>query len=452
MNKEKILQVMANVLLPVIVVAGAPFKSEGRPGREWWQRPGLGIQYQIEYRPGMDWERDFTVFNRSMMDGRGKLKFNGPFCKVDEWVNLSRKAAVDYHLMEIKWHDGICYFNTKLTEWKTETDYAGEFAKASRAAGIPFMYYYSSIYDHNPQFDPIQPNPHSTKSWIGMKRRPVYEEYLRGQYREIVEQYHPDGMWIDWWWPDRSTKVTVGFFKKNYPDVVLAFNGSNLFPTSYRKLYYTSGEAHDLSGSYLKMLKTETAILPVFQSAWKWAALNRRHFNHPWELCTPAGKWWQDPSLRNDPLDMVRMAAIIMASGGKLLIGASAQLNGSIFPDQVKQLTILGDWYGPRKKLFTEAAPLKYRGREAPGVKIDRENFKTIACQNGKNILLHIINMKGAKGLIAVELSGKLFMSVKTATLEPQHRELKIARVGSKMTIAINPEDVDPADTIVSLE
>lgn len=399
----------------------------------------------------MDWERDFTVFNRSMMDDNGRLKFNGPFCKIEDWVNLSRKTGVDYHIMEIKWHDGICYFNTKLTEWKTRTDYAGEFAKLSRIGEIPFMFYYSSIYDHNPQFDSIQPNPHSTRSWIGMKRRPVYEDYLRGQYREIVEQYRPDGMWIDWWWPDRSTKVTLNFFAKNYPDVALTFNGSNYFPRSYNRLYYTSGEAHDLHGPLLKFLKTETATLPVFGSAWKWATLIRHFFDHPWELVTPAGKWWQDPSLRSNVYEIVRMAAIIMASSGKLCIGASAQLDGFIYPDQVKQLSILGDWYRPRKNLFTDATPLEYSGREPSGVKADNPNFKIIACLHNGNILIHVINMKGAKGPVALHLSGKLFSEVKAATLKPQGRDLKIDRSGPKLKIVISQEDVDPADTIISL-
>jgi len=82
----------------------------------------------------MDWERDYRQFNRSMMDDEGNLAFNGPLCQVEDWVELSARAGADYHMMEIKWHDGICYFDTELTDWKTPDDYAERFAEASRKA------------------------------------------------------------------------------------------------------------------------------------------------------------------------------------------------------------------------------------------------------------------------------------------------------------------------------
>lgn len=44
----------------------------------WWQRPGLGVMYQIECQPGWRWNWDFAEFNRSMMDSEGRLAFDGP--------------------------------------------------------------------------------------------------------------------------------------------------------------------------------------------------------------------------------------------------------------------------------------------------------------------------------------------------------------------------------------
>ena len=115
--------------------------------------------YQIETRPGWAWDRDYEKFNKSISDEQGKIDFPGPFPEIAEWVQLSEEIGLDYHVFEIKWHDGICYFDTGTTEWKTKQDYARQFADLSRAAGIPFMYYYSAVFDHNPQFDPIQPKP-----------------------------------------------------------------------------------------------------------------------------------------------------------------------------------------------------------------------------------------------------------------------------------------------------
>jgi hypothetical protein len=76
--------------------------------RAWWQRPGLGIMYQIEFRPGWRWMRDFKKFNASMRDEEGRFRFNGPYCRIEEWTELSKEIGADYHIFEIKWHDGIC--------------------------------------------------------------------------------------------------------------------------------------------------------------------------------------------------------------------------------------------------------------------------------------------------------------------------------------------------------
>ena len=455
MSATDVVSAIIREMVPQVLKRFALFARSGvspveprRHGDAWWQRPGVGVQYQIEFRPNWRWSRDFSDFNRSMTDSQGRLEFNGPFCRVTDWVSLSREVGVDWHQMEIKWHDGICYFDTRLTDYKTEIDYARRFADESRTAGIPFMYYYSSIFDHNPQFDPVQPS-RNTVSFIGMPGNDVYDRYIRGQYREIVEQYRPDGMWIDWYWPDQATRTTVDVFRSAYPDVVLAFNFSNWFPRSYAELDFTSGEAHDLDGPYFRVVREEGGFVTVFSSTWKWATLERRVRTTPWELITPAGKWWQDPSLRDDPCDLVRMAAITMACGGRLCIGVTSQLDGSVFPDQVRQLRMLGEWYRPRRALFAESVPLRYRGKEPPGVSVDPPSVKALACRFGGDTLLHLVNMDGATRPIRLELRGERWTRFKRAFLELSGEELHAETSGDAVVLTVRPESVDPIDTII---
>lgn len=428
----------------------SPVRHQGGTGRPWWLRPGIGVQYQIEYRPGMDWERDYRRFNSRMMDDEGNLAFDGPQCRVEDWVELSARTGADYHMMEIKWHDGICYFDTELTDWKTPDDYAARFAEASRKAGIPFMFYYSSIFDHNPMLDPIQPKPGHTISFIGY--RPQYLDYIRGQYREIMDKYAPDGMWIDWYWPDEATDTTIDLFRSEYPETVLAFNVSNYFPSAHRVLDYTSSEAHDLDGPYIKPMRLEGRLVPVFSSCWKWATLGRRLFEPPWELIAPAGRWWQDPALRDDPHDLLRMAAIVMANGGLFFMGVTSELDGSIYADQVTQLGILGDWYMPRKRLFAESVPARYRRREPPGVSVKPAGFKVTACAHGPDTLLHLFNMRRSAEPIVVELKWGLCENVRGAVLEPAGLRLDIVRGQAGVRLVVPAEFSDPIDTILRLE
>ena len=433
-----------------IILAALTGAVQANPApKPWWQKPGLGIQYQIEQRPGWEWGRDFVKFNQAMSDTNGKLKFDGPFCKVADWVALSEKVGVDYHMMELKWHDGICYFNTKLTAWKTAEDYGGEFAKLSKAAGIPFLYYYSTIFNHNPQFDPIQPNRHSTISLIGTVPGDVYPDYLAGQFAEIMDQYQPDGLWLDWYTPDKSTWFTIKFMRKHYPNAVITFNTSNTYPDSYKKLNYTSSEAHGLNQIRPSFKSATEFVTSLNGNGWKLANDNRQRFNHPWELISPAGQNWQIVELRPDVRTLARISAEIMANGGKSLIGVGTDLSGQVLPDHQKQMIFIGEWYRPRKTLFTEAEALKYRGDCPPGVSgYSRREFGAVASRLGDDTLLHLIAFSDARGPITLTLKGGLWDGAKKVYLEPVHREIPFTN--SQLTLS--PDQLDPIDTIVRFE
>jgi alpha-L-fucosidase len=431
------------------LVRGPGRKSNVQLNRKWWQRPGLGIMYQIETRPGWKWDRDYIQFNKSMMNENRAIKFNGPFCNIKEWIDLSRETGVDYHQFEIKWHDGICYYDTNTTDWKADKDYAREFADLSRSANIPFMYYYSSVFDHNPQFDSIQPVPGSTPSLIG--NAPEYHEYLKKQYAEIIEQCRPDGMWFDWWWADGSTKMTAKEFREKYPDVIVAFNLSNLYPSSFNKIHMTSSEAHSYDGPWVELRKEDSLQVPVLTSAVKWSNALRSTFKHQWELISPAGKWWQDQSLREDPLELIRTLAMVLACGGKLSVGATSQMDGHILPDQVKQLRMLGEWYMPRKEYFINAAPVSYRWFSPPGVRASSKNFDKVMSSYGSGRLLHLINRTGAMQEVSVTLHGRKWKGFSEVTLMPQKKKISVIREGSTMRIDISPENIDPVDTILYL-
>jgi hypothetical protein len=146
------------------------------------------------------------------------------------------------------------------------------------------------------------------------------------------------------------------------------------------------------------------------------------------------------------------MAACIMACGGKLCIGVTSLMDGSVNPEQVKQLKILGDWYKPRRALFAEAVPLKYRRRGPPGVRVSPSSVKAIVCRRGDDLLLHLVNMDGATRPIGLALAGSLWDRVTSAYLEPAGKELEIKKSEDGLMAMIPSEDVDRVDTILRLE
>lgn len=434
--------------------------------------------YQIEARPEWRWMRNFDEFNASRKDENGNFNFNGPLCQMKEWVEFSKSAGVDYHIFEAKWHDGICYFDTKYTNWKTPLDYCKIFAEESRKRGIPFMFYYSSIFDHNPQFDDIQPLRSATSSFIarhGRSKREVvdysvkftlwayqyqgrrppadlplndftynpkkYEKYLLNQMVELIESYKPDGMWMDWYMgkAERSAKLIMDFMKAKYPDVILTFNSSN--HARLKWAHYTSGEAHTV------------------RSAWD-QGQRYRHKAKPWELVGPAALRWDNPSSRPDPYEGARIAAIIMASGGKFSFGLPSQMDGVLYPEPARHVAMVGNWYQPRRSLFTEAIPMKYRGDGVPGIEVSEMGFGTIGSIYENDRLIHIFNFHGAKKPLTIRFFDRYWGNIRQILLEPAGKELEIRRqtwqplpfAPRTTDIVIPEEDIDLVDNIIRIK
>ena len=100
---------------------------------------------------------------------------------------------------------------------------------------------------------------------------------------------------------------------------------------------------------------------------------------------------------RADFFEIIRMAAIILANGGKVVYGIASQRDGTLYPGPKHQMERLGAWYNNRKELFLNAIPMKYKGRKVPGVKI---NEKAIGCINSNynnDYLLHLIYLTPVK-------------------------------------------------------
>lgn len=468
--------------------------SDPISNKAWWQKPGLGIMYQIEFRPGWKWNRNFNKFNKSMRDRNGKFNFNGPYCQMAEWVNLSREIGADYHIFEAKWHDGIVWFNTSLTGWKTPTDYAGQFAEESRKCGISFMFYYSSIIDHNPQFQDIVPINSVTPSFPKMRGN-EYREYLEGHMREMIDQYHPDGIWLDWYTlgAHPSEVVVVNFLRQYSPRTVIAFHFTNPFveerqrfprnksgPRGFWEMLHVvrhliaAGHAPQIllwtialtfTWPYVKLfdLKAQrpdedvidyihysTSEAHTLKAAWLESNLYRR-LKNPWEIIGPAGTAWDAMAIRKDPYDLVRIVATTMANGGRYVIGAAARMDGSLYPDQVEQLRLVGKWYKPRRIFFSEATPMEYGGTRVPGLSGYRDGMGAVGSRLGRDYLVHLINFRGSTDSKTLRFDSRIWPQIDKAYLEPAHKELTTQRAPGEARVTISKEDIDLVDTLLRI-
>jgi len=467
------------------VAAGDP----DRP-RSWWERPGLGLMFQIEARPGWWWQRNFDRFNASLKGPDGSLRFEGPFPQMAEWVALSQRLGCDYHMYEAKWHDGICNWDTQQTLWKTPTDYCRQFADESRAAGIPYGFYYSVVFDHNPDFDEIQPLRRSTSSHLAMRggkgaalrkslgftqitrllfwnrdrelartgvriRRPTphfdefelndftydrerYVRYVLAQLEELCGEYGAELIWADWFGArgDAMSNEVMEFMRERYPRVVLTFNLSLMYRP--RWAHYLCSEAHGIANT------------------WKQVSRYRR-LRGAWELVSPAALSWDVPQPKPNPIENALVAAMIMAAGGKVNFGVASEMDGSLRPEVVAQLEALGQWYRSRKSLFIDAVPMRCTGAGIPGVHLRGRagRYRYLGTEHAGDRLLHVFDLL-ARGLpaeapVRIGFAGPEWQNVDEIRLEPSGRRLEIEERRTGLAVEIPASSIDLIDTILRI-
>ncbi len=140
----------------------------------------------------------------------------------EKWVDLFRKAGAKYVVPVAEHHDGFAMYNSALTRWNAflmgpKRDVVGELEAATRKAGLMFGVSSHRI-EHwwfmggGRNFDSDVNDPAyadfygPAKNTDGTKtsedREPMTPEYMNDWLLrdvELVDKYHPDLVWFDWW-------------------------------------------------------------------------------------------------------------------------------------------------------------------------------------------------------------------------------------------------------------
>src|SRR5579863_911228 len=139
------------------------------------------------------------------------------------WADLFRKAGAKYVMPVGEHHDGFAMYNSELTDWCAakmgpHRDTAGELEKAVRAAGMHFAmsshraehYFFmnggrefdSDVQD--PRFAAFYGPAHAGvtdknhQEWMAHPDTAYMDDWL-ARTTEMVQRYHPEIVWFDWW-------------------------------------------------------------------------------------------------------------------------------------------------------------------------------------------------------------------------------------------------------------
>jgi alpha-L-fucosidase len=184
-------------------------------GSEWYPRD-MYQQSKREFKHHIETYGPQTKFGyKDFIPGFRAEKFDA-----DAWAKLFREAGAKYVIPVAEHHDGFPMYASDLTDWCAgkmgpKRDVIGELAQAIRKEGLHFgasshraeHYFFfnggrafnSDVQD--PKYASLYGPAHvgvAGPNWSGNPDKAYLDDWL-ARSTEIVEKYHPDIMYFDWW-------------------------------------------------------------------------------------------------------------------------------------------------------------------------------------------------------------------------------------------------------------
>jgi len=267
------------------------------------------------------------------------------------WARLFKEAGAKYVVPVAEHHDGFAMYDSDLSDWTAakmgpHRDIIGELAKAVRAEGLHFGASSHRV-EHNfflgvgraissdindPKYAGFYGPAHT---WLEAKQGPPLADDFTfvspawtadwlARSAEIVEKYHPDIMYFDWWIGQASVRPDLARFAAFY------YNASRKFSDHLGVINYKDYALPERSG----VLDVERGQLEDIRPLY-------------WQTDTSvSNKSWG--YINNDtfksPEFVVHQLIDIVSKNGNLLLNIGPRSDGTI-PDEVQQvLRDVGSW------------------------------------------------------------------------------------------------------------
>jgi alpha-L-fucosidase len=293
------------------------------------------------------------------------------------WAHLFKESGAKYVVPVFEHHDGFAMYDSGLSDWTAvkmgpHRDLVGDLAQAVRAEGL-----HLGASSHRVEHDfflgvgrtiPSDINDPNYAAFYGPAHRqlenprgtPVSNDFTfvskawtddwLARSAEIVQKYHPEIVWFDWWIGQPSVREDLTRFAAFYYNASLKF-GDHVGVINYKDL---AMEEHSA------VLDLERGQLPGIRSLF-------------WQTDTSVGnKSWgytQNDTFKS-PQFIVHQLIDIVSKNGNLLLNIGPRADGTI-PDEVQRILLdVGAWlkvngeaiYGTRPWKIYGEGPTKVSG------------------------------------------------------------------------------------------
>ena len=333
-------------------------------GNEWYPRN--------MYRPESD-EYKHHIATYGAVDKFGYKDFV-PMFKAEHfdpgaWAQLFKEAGAKYVVPVAEHHDGFAMYDSGLSDWTAakmgpHRDVIGELAKAVRAEGLRFGASSHRV-EHNfflgvgrsiasdindPKYAAFYGPAHN---WLEAKQgtplandftfvSPAWTADWLARSSEIVEKYHPDIMYFDWWIGQASVRADLARFAAFYYNTSLKY-GDHVGVINYKDYAIQEHSAVlDLERGQLGEIR------PLY-----------------WQTDTSvSNKSWgyiKDDTFKT-PQFVVQQLIDIVSKNGNLLLNIGPKSDGTI-PEEVQAvLRDVGSWLKVNGEAIYGTRPWKIYG------------------------------------------------------------------------------------------
>jgi alpha-L-fucosidase len=355
---------------------------------DWYRDAKFGIfihwgAYSVpafgnEWYPRMMYVKDSTEYKHHIEAYGPQDKFGYkdfiPMFKAEHfdattWAELFKKAGAKYVVPVAEHHDGFAMYDSSVSDWTVikmgpHRDTTGELAKAVRAAGMHFGLSSHRV-EHNfflgpgrtissdvndPQYAMLYGPAHT---WImnpggtplnndfTYVSRAWTDDWL-ARSAELVEKYHPDVVYFDWWIGQPSIRANLTRFAAFY------YNSSLKYGDHVGVINYKDYAMQDHSG----VLDIERGQLGDLRAL-------------PWQTDTSvSNKSWgyiKDDTFKS-PGFIVHQLIDIVSKNGNLLLNVGPRPDGTI-PEEVQQVLLeVGAWLNTNGEAIYGTRPWKIYG------------------------------------------------------------------------------------------
>ena len=284
------------------------------------------------------------------------------------WAELFKKAGAKYVVPVAEHHDGFAMYDSGLSDWTAakmgpHRDTTGELAKAVRAAGLHFGLSSHRV-EHNfflgvgreipsdindPQYAAFYGPAHT---WISPWGGPLSNDFTYvstawaddwlARSSELVEKYHPDIMYFDWWIGQATIRANLTRFAAFYYNSSLKY-GDHIGVINYKDyamqehagvLDIERGQLGDMRPLYWQ---TDTSI-----SNKSWGYINGDTFKSPEFI--------------------VHQLIDIVSKNGNLLLNIGPRSDGTI-PEEVQRVLLdVGAWLNVNGEAIYGTRPWRVYG------------------------------------------------------------------------------------------